>query len=104
MRIFIAALLMGSLLWPTTTHAQTADDILNILTRKGTLTQQEAESFRRVSVDGQHLNAPASDSFPLRLGRSLSLSGYTQVGYQVFQHPVLGKYSDGFYIKRARLD
>jgi phosphate-selective porin OprO and OprP len=104
MRIFIAALLMGSLLWPTTTHAQTADDILNILTRKGTLTQQEADSIRRVSADRQHLNDAASDSFPLRLGRSLSLSGYTQVGYQVFQHPVLGKYSDGFYIKRARLD
>ena len=43
MRIFIASLLLSSLLWSTTAKAQTADDILNILTKKGTLTQQEAE-------------------------------------------------------------
>jgi phosphate-selective porin OprO/OprP len=104
MRIFIAALLLGSLLGTPTAHAQTADDILNILTKKGAITQQEADSIRHESATRQHRSEATADSFPLRLGRSLSLSGYTQVGYQVFQHPVVGKYSDGFYIKRARLD
>ncbi len=104
MRIFIAALLMGSLLWTTTTHAQTADDILNILTKKGTLTQQEADSIRRESATRLHRSEATADSFPLRLGRSLSLSGYSQVVYQNFEHPVAGKYYDGFSIKRARLD
>lgn len=104
MRTFITALLLGPLLWITTAHAQTADDILKILTKKGTITEQEADSIRRESATRQHQSEATADSFPLRLGRSLSLSGYTQVGYQVFQHPVVGKYSDGFYIKRARLD
>ena len=47
MRIFIAALLLGSLLWTLTAKAQTADDILNILTKKGAISQQEADSIRR---------------------------------------------------------
>jgi phosphate-selective porin OprO and OprP len=104
MRIFISALLLGSLLWTTTAKAQTADDILNILTKKGTLTQQEADSIRRESASRQHQSEAIADSFPLRLGRSLSLSGYTQVVYQNFEHPVVGKIIDGFTIKRARLD
>src|SRR5271169_3900911 len=102
MRIFIAPLLLGSLLWTTTTKAQTADDILNILTKKGTLTQQEADSIRRESAAKQHRSDLLSDSFPLRLGRSLSLSGYSQVVYQNFEHPLVGKITDGFSIKRAR--
>jgi phosphate-selective porin len=104
MRIFIAALFTGSLLWTTAAHAQTADDILNILTRKGTLTQQEADSIRRESATRQRQTEAIADSFPLRLGRSLNLSGYSQVVYQNFEHPVTGKITDGFSIKRARLD
>src|SRR5580658_602095 len=104
MRIFIAALLTGSLLWTTTAKAQTADDILNILTKKGTLTQQEADSIRRESATRQRQTEAIADSFPLRLGRSLNLSGYSQVVYQNFEHPVAGKITDGFSIKRARLD
>jgi hypothetical protein len=104
MRIFITALLLGSLLWTLTAKAQTADDILNILTKKGTLTQQEADSIRHESAARQRQSEATADSFPLRLGRSLSLSGYTQVVYQNFEHPVVGKITDGFTIKRARLD
>jgi phosphate-selective porin OprO and OprP len=104
MRISIAALLLGSLLWTTTAKSQSADDILNILTKKGTLTQQEADSLRRESAVRQRQTEAIADSFPLRLGRSLSLSGYTQVVYQNFEHPVAGKITDGFTIKRARLD
>jgi phosphate-selective porin OprO/OprP len=104
MRTSIAALLLGSLLWTTTAKSQSADDILNILTKKGTLTQQEADSIRRESAVRQRQTEAIADSFPLRLGRSLSLSGYTQVVYQNFEHPVVGKITDGFSIKRARLD
>jgi hypothetical protein len=104
MRIFIAALLLGPLLWTLTAKAQTADDILNVLTKKGAISQQEADSIRRESAVRQHRSDLYSDSFPLRLGRSLSLSGYTQVVYQNFEHPVVGKITDGFTIKRARLD
>jgi phosphate-selective porin OprO/OprP len=103
-RIFIAALLLGSLLWTLTAKAQSSDDILNILVRKGTLTQNEADSIRRESASRQYRSEATADSFPLRLGRSLSLSGYTQVVYQNFEHPVTGKITDGFTIKRARLD
>jgi phosphate-selective porin OprO/OprP len=98
------ALLLCPLLWISAAKAQTADDILNILTKKGTLTEREADSIRRESAARQHHTDAIADSFPLRLGRSLSLSGYSQVVYQNFEHPVAGKYADGFNIKRARLD
>src|SRR5579872_4897880 len=100
----ITALILGQLLWATATQAQTADEILNILTRKGTLTEREADSIRHESALRQRRSEATADSFPLRLGRSLSLSGYSQVVYQNFQHPLTGKYADGFAIKRARLD
>lgn len=103
-RILTAALLLGALLQTMTAQAQTADDILNILTKKGAISQQEADSIRRESAIRQHRSEEVADSFPLRLGRSLSLSGYTQAVYQNFEHPVAGKITDGFTIKRARLD
>src|SRR5580704_6916243 len=104
MRLSIPALLLGSVFLTSITQAQTADDILNILTKKGTLSEKEADSIRHESAVKQHQNEASADSFPLRLGRSLSLSGYSQVIYQNFEHPVAGKYYDGFTIKRARLD
>jgi phosphate-selective porin OprO/OprP len=102
-RIF-ASLLLGSLLWTMTAQAQTADDILNILTKKGAITEKEADSIRRESAVRLRQSEATADSFPLRLGRSISLSGYTQAVYQNFEHPVAGKITDGFTIKRARLD
>lgn len=104
MRTTITALILGQLLWVTATRAQTADDILNILIKKGTLTAGEADSLRRESSLRQIRSDATADSFPLRLGRSLNLSGYSQVVYQNFEHPVAGKITDGFTIKRARLD
>lgn len=104
MRLSIPALLLGSIFLTNFTQAQTADDILTILTKKGTLSEKEADSIRHESAVRQHQNEASADSFPLRLGRSLSLSGYSQVIYQNFEHPVAGKYYDGFSIKRARLD
>jgi phosphate-selective porin OprO/OprP len=83
------------------THAQTADDLLNLFIRKGTITQNEADSIRRAYASRQRVNDAKLDSFPLSLGRMLRLSGYTQVRFQDYQQS--GKNS-GFDIRRARLD
>jgi phosphate-selective porin OprO and OprP len=99
--ITVSALL---LLLSFTVKAQTAGDILSLLTKKGTITQGEADSIRREYNARQSRYEASEDSFPLRIGRSLGLSGYTQVIYQNFAHQVSGKYYDGFTIKRARLD
>jgi hypothetical protein len=97
-----AKLLLIALILTAAGHAQTTDDLLKLLTRKGAITQNEADSIRNDYSARQRKEQATADSFPLRLGRSLDLSGYTQAVYQNFQHP--GKYYDGFSIKRARLD
>ncbi len=83
------------------TIAQTPGDLLNLLTQKGTITLQEADSIRSEYSARQHAYESRSDSFPLSIGRLLRLSGYTQVRYQNFQEPA--KFN-GFDIRRARLD
>jgi phosphate-selective porin OprO/OprP len=104
MRITTVSLLLGALLLTTTLRAQTTDDILKIMVRKGTITEQEADSLRKEYNTRERREQATADSFPLRLGRSLSLSGYTQAVYTNYEHPATGKYYDGFSIKRARLD
>src|SRR6185437_7622910 len=104
MRITTISLLLGALLLSTTLRAQTTDDILKIMVRKGTITQQEADSLRKEYNTRERREQATADSFPLRLGRSLDLSGYTDVSYSDYEHPSPGKYYDGFAIKRARLD
>ena len=95
-------LLLAALILTAASHAQTTDDLLKLLTQKGTITENEADSIRKDYSTRQRKEQATADSFPLRLGRSLDLSGYTQAVYQNFQHP--GKYYYGFSIKRARLD
>ena len=104
MRISTLALLLGALFLATTTQAQTTDDILKLMVKKGTISEQEADSLRSEYATKQHRADAIADSFPLRLGRSLSLSGYSQVVYTNYEHQLPGKYTDGFSIKRARLD
>jgi hypothetical protein len=104
MRITTISLLLGALLLTTTLRAQTTDDILKIMVRKGTITQQEADSLRKEYSTKERREQATADSFPLRLGRSLSLSGYSQAAYTNYEHTSAGKYYDGFGIKRARLD
>jgi hypothetical protein len=104
MRFFPLALLLGALILTTSTQAQTTDDILKLMVKKGTISEQEADSLRSEYTAKQHKADAIADSFPLRLGRSLSLSGYSQVVYTNYAHPVSGKYADGFSIKRVRLD
>src|ERR1700722_16367575 len=104
MRLATISLLTASLFLSVIARAQTTDDILNLLTKKGTITDREADSIRREYATKQHRSEASADSFPLRLGRSLSLSGYSQVVYTNYEHQSAGKYTDGFSIKRARLD
>jgi phosphate-selective porin OprO and OprP len=81
--------------------AQTADDLLNLLTKKGTISQGEADSIRSNYATRQRDDNTRLDSFPLSIGRLLRLSGYTQVRYQHYEQA--GKYNE-FDIRRARLD
>ena len=74
--------------------AQNPDDLLNLLTKKGTITKSEADSLKQ-------LYSAKQDSAPLTLGRNLKLSGYTQVYYQNYEQP--GK-TDGFNVRKVRLD
>lgn len=104
MRITTISLLLGALSLTITVRAQTTDDILKIMVRKGTITQQDADSLRKEYNTRERREQATADSFPLRLGRSLDLSGYTDVTYTNYEHPSPGKYYDGFAIKRARLD
>lgn len=104
MRTTTISLLLGALSLTITVRAQTTDDILKIMVRKGTITQQEADSLRKEYNTRERREQATADSFPLRLGRSLDLSGYTDVTYTNYEHPSPGKYYDGFAIKRARLD
>jgi len=98
--LYIIIFILISLM-PAITNAQTADDLLNLLTKKGTISQSEADSIRSNYSTKQQENNTRLDSFPLSLGRLLRLSGYTQVRYQNYQQQ--GKNSE-FDIRRARLD
>src|ERR1700733_11687588 len=82
-------------------RAQTPNDVLNILVKKGTITQSEADSLRADYALKQQTAAAEAKTFPLGSSRALQLSGYTQVRYNSFQQK--GK-PDGFDIRRARLD
>jgi phosphate-selective porin OprO and OprP len=106
MRFFTIAisLLTTSLFLSVIARAQTTDDILNLLTKKGTISVREADSIRREYATKQRQTEATADSFPLRLGRLVSLSGYMQTIYTNYEHQLAGKYYDGFSIKRARLD
>ena len=96
-RLLTALLLLSA----TAARAQTNTDLLNLLARKGTITQAEADSLKKAYADQQQWTDNKLDSFPLKLARNLDLSGYTQVNYLNFQQ---GGKVNGFQIKRARLD
>jgi hypothetical protein len=98
-----ALIALSILLFFTTgvSQAQTSDDLLNLLIKKGTITKTEADSIRSDYSFKQHSVEARQDSFPLSLGRLLRLSGYTQVRFESYQ--LKGK-PDEFDIRRARLD
>ena len=81
--------------------AQTTNDVLNLLIKNKTITQEEADSVRaEAAIKQQDLDANKK-SFPATASRPFQMTGYTQVRYQFLQQT--GKI-DGFDIRRARLD
>jgi phosphate-selective porin OprO/OprP len=101
MRKLLFSALSALFLLVGTTRAQTSDDLLNLLTKKGTITQTEADSIRIAYKAKENVEETKQDSFPLSIGRMLRLSGYTQVRFQYYQQH--GK-NDEFDVRRARLD
>ena len=81
--------------------AQTTNDVLDLLIKNKTITQEQADSVRaEAAIKQQDLDANKK-SFSAVTSRLLQLSGYTQVRYRFLQET--GK-MDEFDIRRARLD
>jgi len=100
----IIAILFSILLTALCTSAQTTDDVLNILIKKGTITQQEADSIRAEAAIKKQQEIAKEKFFPVSAGGKLfQISGYTQARYQYFQNQKVTPAS-AFDIRRARLD
>lgn len=82
-------------------YSQSSDDLINLLIRKGAITQIEADSLRNAYNVQQQYEKKEKDTGFSGPGHLLNLSGYTQVRYQNYQQQ--GK-TDGIDIRRARLD
>ena len=81
--------------------AQTTNDVLNLLIKNKTITQQEADSIRAEAAIKQQDQDANKKTFFATSVRPIQLTGYSQVRYQFIQQT--GK-TDGFDIRRARLD
>jgi len=84
-----------------TGYSQNTNDVLNLLTQKKVISQQDADSLRADVAIKQQNADPAKATTTILSNKGLVLSGYTQVRYQNFQQP--GNV-DGVDIRRARLD
>jgi len=84
-----------------TIYSQSPNDVLNLLTQRKLISQEEADSLRADAAIKQQESDAKQKSFLVNAGKSIQLAGYTQVRYQNLDEP--GKI-DGFDIRRARLD
>ena len=99
MKKLILVLILG--IASITNFAQTTNDVLELLIKNKTITQQQADSVRAEAAIKQQDVDANKKSFPVSASRLIQLSGYTQVRYQFQQQT--GQI-DGFDIRRARLD
>jgi len=99
MKKLILILILGAVSFAN--YAQTTNDVLELLIKNKTITQQQADSVRAEAAIKQQDVDANKKSFPLSASRLIQLSGYTQVRY-LFQQQK-GQV-DGFDIRRARLD
>ena len=84
-----------------TNFAQTTNDVLDLLLKNKTISQEQADSVRvEAAIKQQEVDANKK-SFFASANRLIQLSGYTQVRYKSQQET--GKI-DGFDIRKARLD
>lgn len=81
--------------------AQSPNDILNLLTANQTITAKQADSLRADAAIKQQESDASRKSFLATAARSIQLSGYSQIRYQVFDEK---NKIDGFDIRRARFD
>ena len=101
---YVTAILLSVLFSTLQTSAQSSDDVLNILVKKGTITQHEADSIRSASAIKQKEIIEKEKFFPVSAGGKLfQISGYTQARYQYFQNQKVTP-SSAFDVRRARLD
>ena len=81
--------------------AQTTNDVLNLLIKNKTVTQDQADEVRADAAIKQQEQDANKKSFTISATKPIQLAGYTQVRYQFLQQ--VGKI-EGFDIRRARLD
>ena len=95
--IFVLILSISSII----NYAQTTNDVLELLIKNKTITQQQADSVRaEAAIKQQDIDANKK-TFNVTTSRLIQLSGYSQIRYRFQQD---SKSSDGFDIRRARLD
>lgn len=80
--------------------AQTTNDVLNLLIQRNVISQEEADSLRADAAIKQQESDSKKKSFAVNAGKTIQLSGYTQVRYQNLEQT--GK-KPGFDVRRARL-
>lgn len=81
--------------------AQTTNDVLDLLIKNKTITREQADSVRaEAAIKQQDIDANKK-TFSVTTSRLIQLSGYSQIRYRFQQD---SKSSDGFDIRRARLD
>jgi phosphate-selective porin OprO and OprP len=84
-----------------TVNAQTTNDILELLIKNNTITQEQADSVRADAAIKEQEASAKKKSFNLTAGKALQLSGYMQSRYLMLEEK--GK-NDGFDIRRAYID
>lgn len=102
--VFRTVLLLSLLSITFASKAQQNEDLLNLLIKKGVLTQQEADSIRAdqtIKVQAKK-GKDAENQHGISIGnRALQFSGLAQVRYQGFEQSTL---NNAFDLHRMRLD
>jgi phosphate-selective porin OprO and OprP len=81
--------------------AQTTNDVLELLIKNKSITQEQADSVRAEAAIKQQDVDANKKAFYVTAGRQMQLSGFTQIRYR--NQDEIGKI-DGLDIRRARLD
>jgi phosphate-selective porin OprO/OprP len=95
-------LLLSILFSAITSKAQQNDDLLNVLTQKGVLSQKEADSIRADQAIKEQKRKEKENQHGITIGsRALQISGLIQTEYEGFQQTGV---NNTFLLHRARLD
>jgi phosphate-selective porin OprO and OprP len=105
LKFFISTLMKKSfilllLLLTNRIYSQTTNDVLNVLVSNKSVSRQQADSLRADAAVKQQKADSAQKSFWVSAARTMRLTGFTQLRYQLLDEA--GK-NDGFDLRRARL-